>query len=114
MPRRTAVPAPSEEEVMRYDNVPVEVAAPYVGLSAPSLYLGLQQGRAPFGWAVQNEKGGGWTYNISPGGLVKYKREGCPIITLAELRELMADSAKEVLDAKMRGLSLVMNAVLDA
>ena len=114
MPRRTAVPAPSEEDVMRYDNVPVEVAAPFIGWSTTTVYSSLQQGRAPFGFAVETGENGSWTYNISPGGLVKYKREGCPIIRLTELREMMADSAKEVLDAKMRSLSILVNAVLDA
>lgn len=114
MPRRTAVPPPSDEKVLSYDNVPIDVAAPYIGWSTPTLYAALQQERAPFGFAVQNEKGGGWVYNISPGGLVKYKREGAPIIRLGELRKMMADSAKEVLDAKIQNLNRVVEAVMGA
>lgn len=113
MKRREGIP-PTDEEILAYDNVPSDVAARYVGMSAPTIYAGLKQERVPFGFAVQNEETETWTYNISPGGLVKYKHEGKPIIQLGDLRELMADSAKEVLDAKMQSLDRVMRAVLDA
>jgi hypothetical protein len=83
-------------------------------MSAPTIYAGLRQGRIPFGFAVENKETKTWAYNISPGGLVKYKHEGCPIIRLSELHEMMADSAKEVLDAKMQNLTRVMEAVMEA
>ncbi|MCQ5029636.1 hypothetical protein NE547_08810 [Flavonifractor sp. DFI.6.63] len=112
--KRTAAPPPSEETVMSYANVPVEVAAPFVGWSTTTLYAALQQGRAPFGFAVENEAKGSWAYNISPGGLIRYKRDGCPMIRLGELREFMADSAKEVLDAKVSTLGKIVEAVMQA
>lgn len=112
--KRTAVTPPSEETVMSYANVPVNVAAPFVGWSTTTLYAALQQGRAPFGFAVENEEKGSWAYNISPGGLIRYKRDGCPMIRLDELREFMADSAKEVLDAKVSTLGKIVEAVMQA
>jgi len=75
----------TDEEIMSYDNVPVKVAAEYIGWSAHTLYYAIQDGRAPFGFASVNEdastySGCSYTYNISPGLLVAYKRGtlACP------------------------------------
>lgn len=113
MRKKNAI-APTDEEILAYNRVPPEVAALYIEMSTPTLYSALQQQRASFGFAVQNLDTGTWTYNISPGGLVKYKHEGCPVIRLGELREMMADSAKEVLDAKMQSLNRVIEVVMGA
>ncbi len=114
MPRRVQRPVPTDEEILKYDNVPPEVAAVYVRMSTPTIYKGLQQDRIPFGFAVENEETHTWTYHISPGGLVRYKREGKPIIRLGDLREVLTDYVQEYTDAKLGGLNKVLQAVLGA
>lgn len=111
MPRTRTGISPTDEEVLTYDNVPVDVAAKYVKMSTATINTGLQQDRIPFGFAVQNPKTGTWTYNISPGGLVKYKREGKPIIRLGDLRDVLTDYVKDYTDAKLGGLNRVLEMV---
>lgn len=67
--------APTDDEILAYDNVPVAVAARYLNWTENTVRLALREGRASFGIAVKDD---GVTYKISPGGLVKYKREGVP------------------------------------
>jgi len=50
--------------------VPVYLAAAKLEMSPQSLRLALQQGRVPFGFAAQSEKG--WTYHISSAKLQEY------------------------------------------
>lgn len=50
--------------------VPVYLAAAKLEMSPQSLRLALQQGRVPFGFAAQSEKG--WTYYISSAKLQEY------------------------------------------
>lgn len=69
----------TDEEIMAYDNVPIDVAARYIGWSSPTIYRALREERAPFGFAVCSGEAGTWTYNISPGLLVKYKRGDLPM-----------------------------------
>jgi len=64
---------PTDKEILSLDNVPPVTAAKYLGLSIHSLYYGLQQHVFPFGVAVLNP-GGKYSYHISPGLLVAYKR----------------------------------------
>jgi hypothetical protein len=64
---------PTDEQILAMDNVPVRLAAKYLGLSLTSTYYGLQQHVFPFGTGIQNP-GGKWTYQISPGLLVAYQR----------------------------------------
>lgn len=68
-------PAPSDDEILAYDNVPVDVAARYLDWTENTVRLALREGRASFGTAVRNN---GITHKISPGVLVRYKREGAP------------------------------------
>lgn len=68
--KRRPVIRPTEEEIKGYDNVPVPVAAKFIGTSATTLYRALKDGRAPFGFAVHSVD---WSYNISPGLLIAYK-----------------------------------------
>ena len=62
-----------DSEILQYDDVPVDVASKYIGKSKPFIYYGLRDSRLPFGCAVQMESGK-WSYSISPGLLVAYKR----------------------------------------
>lgn len=64
---------PTESEILEMDNVLPTVAAKYIGETPVFVRLGLQQNRLPIGSAVQNPSGK-WSYNISPGLLVAYKR----------------------------------------
>lgn len=113
MKKREVIP-PSDAEILAYTSVPPDVAGRYINMSTPTIYAGLQQDRVPFGFAVENKETGTWTYNISPGGLVKYKHEGKPIVRLGDLREVLSDFVKDYIDTRMGGLSKVLEAVLSA
>ncbi|MDF1495189.1 hypothetical protein [Caproiciproducens sp. CPB-2] len=63
----------SDQEILAMDKVPPRAAAKYLSESLLSVHYGLQQRTAPYGYAVKHP-GGKWTYNISPGLLVAYKR----------------------------------------
>ena len=69
---------------------------------------------APFGLAVCSEETGTWTYNISPGLLVKYKRGDLPTYRLRELEEVMVRHVQEALDLRLAGVSALMGKVLSA
>jgi hypothetical protein len=64
---------PTDTEILAVNNVPPRMAAKYLGAGALSVYYALQQGVAPYGYAVKCP-GGKYTYHISPGLLVAYKR----------------------------------------
>lgn len=64
---------PTDEEILAMSNVPPRTAAKYLDSGALAVYYALQQGVAPYGYAVQCP-GGKHTYHISPGLLVAYKR----------------------------------------
>ena len=63
----------SEEKILNCDKVTTEMAASYLNTDPQFIRLGLQQNRLPYGTAVMNP-GGRWSYHISPGLLVAYKR----------------------------------------
>ena len=75
-------PVPTDGEILALDNVPVDVTARYLGWTEQNVRLALREARAPFGIAIPGNKGA-LTYKISPGGLVKYKREGAPVMSYA-------------------------------
>lgn len=100
--RKTSSPAPTEEEILRYDNVPPAIAARFIGWSSPTVYRALQEGRAPFGFAVACT--GSWAYNISPGLLVKYKRGDLPTYRLKEVEELAVEGIERVISEKMAAI----------
>ena len=63
-------PIPGADEELPDGRVPVYLAAAKLQMSPQSLRLALQQGRVPFGFAAQSEKG--WTYHISSAKLQEY------------------------------------------
>lgn len=63
----------ADNEILALDNVPPKVAANYIGVALLCIYYGLQQKAFPFGTAILNP-GGKYSYHISPGLLVAYKR----------------------------------------
>ena len=105
--KKTAKRPLTDEEIMAYDNVPIDVAA-------RTIYRALREERAPFGFAVCSEETGTWTYNISPGLLVKYKRGDLPTYRLRELEEVMVRHVQEALDLRLAGVSALMGKVLSA
>lgn len=62
-----------EEEILKYDNVPVSIASKYLATSQQYIRIGLQKERLPFGTAVQVGEKNKWTYQISPGALINWK-----------------------------------------
>ena len=77
------------------------MAARYIGWSDASVRYALQQGRAPFGCAAQNEETGTWSYNISPGLLVKYKHGDLQSWRLRDVIDMAADGIQQVLDTRL-------------
>ena len=110
MPRKAIHKVPEDEEILRQDNVPVEMASRYIGWSSTTLYYALQEQRAPFGVAVKSPKGG-WTYNISPGLLVKYKRGDLPTYRLNEVIDLAAEGVERVISEKLAGVQRLLTAL---
>lgn len=101
MPRRCTAPPPTDKEIMSHDNVPYVLAAKYIGWSDVSVRYALQQGRAPFGCAAQNPDTGTWSYNISPGLLVKYKSGELQAWRLGDVIKLAADGVQQIIDAQL-------------
>lgn len=100
MPRKMTAQTPTDEDILAYNNVPVGVAAKYIGWSSCNVVRALQQERAPFGMAARTGENS-WTYNISPGLLVKYKHGELQAWRLNEVLKLAADGIEQVLDARM-------------
>lgn len=91
---RARPPIPTDAEILAYDNVPVDVAARYLDWPEQTVRLALREGRATFGIAVKDKA---LTYKISPGGLVKYKREGVPCFDY----EISIHAPREGCDSKL-------------
>ena len=93
MPRKRAAPVEvTDEEILQYANVPVYIAAQYIGWSTSTLYYALQDGRAPFGFASCHENANGetcWTYNISARLLIAYRAGTLPYMGLSALVKLL-------------------------
>lgn len=88
-------PAPTDDEILAYDNVPVDVAARYLGWPENTVRLALREGRASFGTAVRDN---GLTHKVSPGGLVRYKREGAPCMDYGTIKFMLEDVIRTELD----------------
>lgn len=112
--KKTERPAPTDEEILGMDNVPADTAARYIGWSSPTIYRALREERAPFGFAVHNEDTDTWTYNISPGLLVRYKRGDLPTYRLRELEEVMVRHVEEALTLRLSGAASVLGRLLSA
>lgn len=86
----------TDADILAYDNVPVPIAAQYIGWNANKLYYALQDHQVPFGFVVEREStaracGASWTYNISPGLLVAYKRGTLVTIPRGDLSAIIRD-----------------------
>lgn len=66
-----------DEDIRAYDNVPVSVAADYLGIYHDRLRNAIKSGKMPFvGVSVDGEKS---MFIISPGGLIGWKNGTIPI-----------------------------------
>lgn len=107
MSRRITKDTPTDQDILSYNNVPVEVAAKYIGWSSCNVVRALQQERAPFGMAARTSEST-WTYNISPGLLVKYKAGELQAWRLNDVIKLAADGIQQLLDSKMEAAAALM------
>ena len=110
--KKQETPPIGEKEILSHSNVPVYLAAQFIGWSTPTLYRALQEQRAPFGFGVQNQETGSWAYNISPGLLVKYKRGDLPTYKLREVEELAVDGIERIVNERLSGLQTILNVAL--
>ena len=53
-------------------NVPIRIAAKMMDKTEMFVRIGLRRQSLPFGVAVQGQKGGRWSYHISPGKFAEY------------------------------------------
>lgn len=113
MPRLSNRPVPTEQDILGYNNVPLEVAARFIGWSSSTITKALIQERAPFGVAVQTGTGKNgrpsYAYNISPGALIKYKNGELPTWRLNEVLKLAADGIEEILDRRMGAVAELLS-----
>lgn len=105
-------PTPTDKEIMSYNNVPIDIAARYIGIAESSMRLALREGRVNFGFAAQGA-GSHLIYNISPGGLVKYKREGLTVVPFEKIQDLLTDSVCQLVDAKLGSMRQLLDMVAD-
>lgn len=96
-------PAPADEEILSYDNVPVDVAARYLDWTEQNVRLSLREARAPFGVAVPGGCGG-LSYKISPGGLVRYKRQGVPVMSYETMLHMVKEAVAGIVEPEMESL----------
>lgn len=94
---------PTDSEILSFDNVPVDVAARYLDWPEQTLRLALREGRATFGIAVKDRA---LTYKISPGGLVKYKREGIPCFDYETIRGMIQGVVQNAIRDEMNDFRL--------
>ena len=91
----------TDEEIMQYDNVPVEVAAAYIGMGAGSLRYAMQDRDCPFGFVCARVSdtaycGERFTYNISPGLLIAYKRGTLQCMRTKDFERMLKDAVEEL------------------
>lgn len=111
-PKTREDPAITDEDILAQDNVPVTMAAQYLGSSTATLYEALQDERVPFGWAVQRNSR--WAYHISPGGLVKYKHGELTMYKLKDVSDIICGDVSRLIDKRMEALGKLSAALLGA
>lgn len=103
---------PTEEEILAFDNVPVELAAKYLDWGVHTLYEALQDQRAPFGVAAK--RNAHWSYHISPGLLVRYQRGELPAYRMKELEGILVETVETILEHKLEGVNRAIGMVIGA
>lgn len=97
-PRKASYVPPTDEEILSYDNVPVDVAARYLKQSSSTIYYALQDHIAPYGYATECEHS--FVYNISPGLLVAYKRGTLPLFPAKQFFDYLSELTRSDVCAK--------------
>lgn len=64
----------TDNDIKAYDNVPIEVAADYLGVPPDRLRRILKAGTMPFIGGSANNECGKTMFIVSPGGLVNFKK----------------------------------------
>ena len=92
---RKRPPAPTDEEILAYDgvDVPIPVAARYLGWTDKAVRLAIREGRAGIGVPIHDN---GIVYKCSPGGLVNLKRNGSPYVDYETIRDMVKSVVAEV------------------
>ena len=80
MARNTTANTPTDEDIRSYNNVPIDVAA--------------------FGCAAQTGEET-YTYNISPGLLIAYKRGDLEAWKLGKLLKMLRQEINEIIDQRL-------------
>lgn len=85
---------PTDDEIRQYQNVPVAVAARYLGISTATLYNALQAREVDFGFVSEKVSdayynGISCTYQISPERLIGYQRGTLPIIPIKVIKKIV-------------------------
>lgn len=94
---------PTDTEILAYDNVPVPVAAAYLGYGINSLREALQQGVAPFGYASRGKaEESKWIPHISPGQLVAYKNGTLPTVDEGKIVTMLTEAVEKILELRSR------------
>ena len=100
---------PTEDMIRLYDNVPVSVAAAYLGGGPGIVQSALQQRLAPYGYAIENREKGTWRYQISPGALVKFKRGELPVWPVSDMIDQIMDSIDKIVSLRTKAAVKVLS-----
>lgn len=92
----------TDEAVLSCSNVPVPLAAQYLGCSPETLRESLRQGRAPFGYGIKSGETGKWAFHISPGLLIAYQNGSLQPLNTGRLVEQIAADVGKVLEARYK------------
>lgn len=115
MPKRVTInvnDVPTEADIRYYQNVPVDVAAKFLGSSPTTIKNALKEGRAPFGFAAKNPEKNAYTYHISPERLIRYHTGELPMYNINEIMQFAAAGIEDLLKAKTELLDKVCNALV--
>lgn len=115
MPKRVTIDVsdvPTEADIRRYQNVPVDVAAKYLGSSTSTIKRALQDGRAPFGFASRNPDKNAYTYQISPERLIRYQTGELPMYSINDIMRYAAAGIEDLLKAKTEQLVKMCSAIM--
>ena len=102
---------PTVEDIRKFDNVPVEVAAKFCGTSSKTLYEGLRYQLCPFGWAVKNPETESWAYLIPPERLIRYQNGEMTDYKLEQIIRLAADGVDQVVKAHLANAQRIIGAL---
>lgn len=113
MPKKVTVnDVPTEADIRRYQNVPVGVAAKYLGSSTTTIKLALQDGRAPFGFASKQPEKNCYRYQISPERLIRYQSGELPMYSINDIMRYAAAGIEDLLKGKAEQLAKAYSALV--